>query len=116
MKLLGRIKDVREGLMLALAGSFMLCIYAPIELFLSSQDDFWFTIGTLTGVSLAMFGVIFAVLAIGFIVARLISRVVYNIGLLLGTSVLLICYAQGNFLCRAYLQWTEQMLTGMQLR
>ena len=41
------VKSSVSGLVLSFALAFMLCVYAPYELFLTNQDEFWFDAGTM---------------------------------------------------------------------
>lgn len=97
-KLKTKLKGISVGLVLSAAVSFMLCIYAPIELFLAGQDEFWFSIKALVPVTVIVFIIAFLLLAVILTVLRLIGNTAYNIGVLAISSVFLICYIQGNFL------------------
>ncbi len=98
MKLKERLGGILSAVVVSAALAFMLCLYAPLELFMSGQDEFWFSLDTLVPVLLILFAVIFAVLFLALLVLRLIGKTPYNIGLLLTGAVIFICYIQGNFL------------------
>ena len=55
---------VWQPLAIAFALWFLVLIYAPFELYLTNQLEFWFTAGQLTPYALALFGVAFAVTAL----------------------------------------------------
>ncbi len=97
MKILQKIKNVKEGLVAAAALSFLLCIYAPVELFLGSQDDFWFDLGTLIGTALCMFVAVYALLVLVISLLRWWGKLPYNIGIGLYAAGFLACYIQGTF-------------------
>lgn len=97
-KIFFAIKEISAGIVLATTISFLLCIYAPIELFVSNQGDFWFDFGSLWPFALKLFGVFLIFQIIFFSVLRIISKTVYNIGIGLFFVVLAIFYVQGNFL------------------
>ncbi|MBO7217624.1 MAG: hypothetical protein J6V50_02885 [Clostridia bacterium] len=98
MKAFKFIKRIKEGLLLSAVISFMLSVYAPIELFLASQDDFWFSMKTLTFASVLMFLLVFIFLALVFFLLRLFGKLPYNIGLSVSAAGLFVLYVQGNFL------------------
>ena len=97
-KLKSKFCGISVGLVLSAAVSFMLCVYAPLELFLAGQDEFWFSIKALVPVTVVLFISAFLLLAVMFAVLKLIGNTVYNIGVLVIAAVFFICYIQGNFL------------------
>lgn len=97
-KLKSKLSGISAGLVISAALSFMLSVYAPIELFLAGQDEFWFTIGALIPLTIIMFVISFLVLVAVLVVLRIVGETAYNIGLLITASTFLICYIQGNFL------------------
>lgn len=94
-----RIKETETGIIVAFAMCFLICIYAPMELFFTNKGDFWFDIYMLLPRCLILF--IFT--AFGSIVilefAFRWKRMYY---IVVGAYfVVLICtYIQGNFLIR----------------
>lgn len=86
------------GGILSAALAFLLAVYAPLELFLGNQADFWFDLPTFLPRVILLF-VILTVLGIAaFALLRLWGRLPYSIGLALGFTALLGCYIQGSFL------------------
>lgn len=92
------IKEISAGIFLSVTLSFLLCVYAPIEMFISNQSDFWFNINNLWPIAVKLFGLVAVSFLILFTVLRLIGKTVYNIGIAVVFSILAISYIQGNFL------------------
>lgn len=93
----GKLKGVGSGIALSFLMSFLLCIYAPIDLYLTNFSEFWMRPSLLIPPIAVLFVGIFAVLSLGFIVAKLINSTFYKIclGIVSGTFIGL--YIQGNF-------------------
>ena len=93
-------QQLAPGIFLSLGISFILFFYAPIELYCSNLDEFWFDFAVLLKMCLAMFGTSLLVLLIGYVILLWIHPVVYRIGLAGGLILFLCCYVQGEFLIR----------------
>ena len=52
------------GIFISLAISFLLFLYAPIDLYCANTAEFWFDFSTLLITALGMFAACFAVLAV----------------------------------------------------
>ncbi len=98
-----RIKGLLPGLLLALTFSFMCCVFAPFEYFISGRDEFWFDIYEGAPPVLAMFG---AALVLGMLINSLLFFLFERIGkeavyywiLALETWVIVCLFIQGSFL------------------
>ena len=55
------IKDFIPAVLVSLAASFMLMVFAPIEIYYSNQDQFWFEIKQLIPVVVCLFVLLFIV-------------------------------------------------------
>ena len=97
-KIFSSIKEISAGIVLALVLSFLLCVYAPIELFIANQSDFWFSTDNLWTPALMLFGISFVLLTAIFAVLRKIGKTPYIIGIAVAFIALVISYVQGNFL------------------
>lgn len=95
-----KLRGIDSGLLLSLCFSFLLCVYAPFELYLTNISDFWISVSEMLPLSLILFVGAFTVCAIGFIVLKLINSKLFDTFLLLGSSALLGMYIQGNFLIK----------------
>lgn len=98
MKFKDRMSGIGLGIMLAAALSFLLTVYAPLEMFLGSQEDFWFGLAPLGKVCLTLFAICFAGLVILFFLLRLWGKLPLSIGLAVGLTLFCACYIQGNFM------------------
>lgn len=98
MKAKNLIKSILPGIAAALAGCFMLFIYAPFELYFTNQMEFWFTAGQMLPMALAMFAAGFALCVLLLLAARRINEKLYYVLLAAGVIAVLCCYVQGNFL------------------
>lgn len=86
------------GLLVSAAISFLLFLYAPIDLYCANTEEFWFDFSTLFLTALGMFAVCFAILAVVYLIAMLIHPVMYRLTLAGGLVLFLCTYVQGNFM------------------
>jgi len=91
-------KQLLPGLLVAVAVSFLVFLYAPIDLYCSNVSEFWFDFSTLLITALGMFVVCFAALMIMYLIAWLLHPVVYRIALAGGLALFICTYVQGNFM------------------
>lgn len=91
-------KDWLPGVLMAVAVSFLLFLYAPVDLYCSNIDEFWFDFDILLRMAAMMFGISLVTLTLLYLLAVWIHPYFYRIGLAVGLAVLLIAYVQGNFL------------------
>ena len=93
-------KQLLPGIVVAAAISFLVFLYAPVDLYCSNISEFWFDFGILIRASLGLFLIGTVVLLLIYIVLWLIHPVLYRIGLAGGFLGLICTYIQGNFLIR----------------
>ena len=93
-------KQLLPGIVVAAAISFLVFLYAPVDLYCSNISEFWFDFGILIRASLGLFLISTVVLLLIYIVLWLIHPVLYRIGLAGGFLGLICTYIQGNFLIR----------------
>ncbi len=91
-------QQLLPGIMISLAISFILLLYAPVELYCSNLDEFWFDFGVLIRLALGMFAVGTLVLVAIYTLLLWIHPVLYKIGLAGGLILFLCSYVQGEFL------------------
>ena len=82
------LKNWIPGLQVSAAISFLLFLYAPIDLYCANTAEFWFDFSTLLITALGMFAACFAVLAVLYLIAMLIHPYVYRIALAGGLTLL----------------------------
>lgn len=97
MKLKNRFKAIRSGVLCALALCFLFAVYAPLELYLGSQADFWFGFPTITGYCLILFAILFIPTVIILFILRLLGKTPYSVALVILFSALISVYVQGTF-------------------
>ena len=86
------------GLMLSLALSFLLGLYAPLELYFTNIKEFQFDFWALFPQLLGIFGILLAICLVGFGLCGLIHRRLYDLALLVGGMGYVIAYVHGMFL------------------
>lgn len=86
------------GVWLSAAACFMLFLYAPLELLLTNQDEFWFDAYILAPLMLVVFGIGFVVSVFLFAILGKLHERLYWFGLAVGFIAFIGLYVQGNFL------------------
>lgn len=100
------MKKLIPAIILAIAVSFMLCIYEPIAMYATNINDFWFDlqlmIKPLMLAFLCMIIGTFAVYTIVFFINKAFSKElkVYKVLILIGVILFVALYIQGNFLIK----------------
>lgn len=98
MKAWAKMRDCRAGVALSLCITFLLTIYAPLEMYFYNIEDFWFNFTTIFPVCLTLFFILWIVGSIGFVLLSVVNKKIYYVGII-GAFVVLIClYVQGTFL------------------
>ena len=92
-----RIISITSGIALTFALSFMLCVYAPYELFLTNQSEFWFDAGIMVIPTLMFFFGSFILGTAVFYLLKMWGDRQYKIGLAAGLVMLISSYVQGNY-------------------
>ena len=82
----------------AVSVCFLLFIYAPLELFVTNQLEFWFTAGQLLPHALGLFALGLALLLLVFFALRRFAPALCPWAVALGLLVLVCCWIQGSFL------------------
>lgn len=93
-----KLRGLSAGILLSVCLAFLAAVYAPLELYLPNQSEFWPSIGQLIGPILFLFFLIAALGCLLFTGLRLLGKLPYYIALLLGFGALIGLYIQGNFL------------------
>lgn len=86
------------AVLVSLAACFMLGIFAPLQLYFSNQDSFWFDVYTLLPVCGLLFLAGFLLSLLVFFLLSRLHRRAFQAGLVLYTIAFLCTYVQGNFL------------------
>ena len=90
--------NILSGALIAFALCFTLFIYAPYELYVTNQLEFWFTAGQMLPYVLGLFAAAFLAILLVLYIARRINEKLYNF-VSAACLVALICsWVQGSFL------------------
>ncbi len=92
------LRDILPGLILSLALSFMLCVYAPFELYLTNREEFWFSSSHMLPYVMGLFLAMLLILALCFLLARRLGAGFVVFGTAVLACILLAAYVQGTFL------------------
>lgn len=95
-----RVKAILPGVILSGAAGFMFFLYAPLELYFSNKNEFWFDFYTLIPVLLVGFAATAILGSLGFLVLYLIHERLYQTGLVACFIAYIASYIQGNFLVK----------------
>ena len=74
-------KQLLPGIVVAVAISFLVFLYAPVDVYCGNISEFWFDFGILIRASLGLFLISTVVLLLIYIVLWLIHPVLYRLGL-----------------------------------
>lgn len=86
------------GIFLSLAASFLLCMFAPMELYSTNVHEFTFDIRLLFPVVIKMFLIGFLASALIMTLLYLINERLYNIGLVVYFIAFVVIYIQGTYM------------------
>lgn len=94
------MKPYKNYLFLCVALCFMLCVFAPLEIFFTNKDEFWFSLKQLLPIVMSTFiATSVILLLIGYFLKK--SKVFKYIYILL-TCLFIFLYVQGNYIPRNY--------------
>lgn len=92
------VKQYKAGIAISLCLSFLLTVYAPLEMYFYNIDDFWFNFSMVFPVCLVLFFILWAVGSLIFTFLGRINKDMCSVAIA-GAFVVLICtYIQGTFL------------------
>lgn len=91
-------KEFVPGIVLSIVFSFMLCVFAPLEMYFTNIDEFWFDVYLLLPVALICFAAAAVISVLVMLVLFLINRRVYQAGLIIEFIVFICTYIQGNYM------------------
>lgn len=93
-------RDLVPAFWLSLSFSFLIAVFAPLDVYLNNSGNFWFDFRTMLVPILAMFVLLFVALLVVFFIGRLIYIRLYQVMLCTGFVALIATYIQGNFLVK----------------
>ena len=97
-KILVIVKESKAGIFISFVLSFMLMFYEPLNLFVSSRNDFEFDIYSFFPFIILQTIILFLVLSFFFVITRLIHKNIYMFFIVCFIIGTLCTYIQGNFL------------------
>ena len=100
MKKERRLSGIGAGIMLSACLSFLIGVYAPLELYLTNISEFWPRLTDFLPANAVIFGLIFVCGSAAFLIARLINEKFYSVCLAAVSAFMLAVYIQGNFLIK----------------
>ena len=96
-KIMDYLKSTGSGIVVSFAFAFMLCIYAPFELYLTNQSEFWFDAVMMLKPAALLFALVFVGCVTAFLIVRLFGKTPYDVVLALSFAALVYFYIQGNY-------------------
>ena len=94
------IKECVSAVILAVACSFLLFMYAPFEMYFTNKDDFWFDFSGIIGIELILFAVGALALSGLLILCRIIHVNLYRIAYGSATVLFVSSFVEGSILSR----------------
>ena len=92
--------ELEPAFFLSLTFCFMLFIYAPLELYVNNIEGFWYDAFVLFPFIIRDFFFFLFISLVGFVVAYLLAKVVYEIALYGYFVCMIACYIQGNYMVK----------------
>ncbi len=93
-----RTLRLQDAFILVAVISFMLTIYAPLEIYFHNKTEFWFDFYSLFPECVKMFAVMLAGGCLAVCVLRLLHKKIFNGAVVLVLLMYILTYIQGNFL------------------
>ncbi len=92
------ISGLKPAVFLTIVSCFMLFIFAPLEIYLGNQNEFWYDSYMLMPFLIKDFLIASAVSLCGFIAAYLLGNFFYTAAVYCYFTCFIACYIQGNYL------------------
>jgi hypothetical protein len=89
---------INAGMLCSITLSFLFFVFAPLEIYLINQDEFWFDIYTLVPFLLSMFFVSSIIGVLICIIMYSLKTKIYGFALAIFLAILIASYLQGTFL------------------
>lgn len=94
------LRPVLPAVILSAAICFMFFLYAPLELYFTNKNEFWFDFYHIAPVMLLVFLITTVLGCLAFCILYRIHERLYQVGLVAGFIAFLASYIQGNFLVK----------------
>lgn len=92
------VRSFIPGILLSFAFSFMIAMYAPLEIYMNNKPEFWFDFSVLFPQMFKLSALIFLTAITILLFAYLLWEHFYHVLLIGGTVIFLCTYIQGNYL------------------
>ena len=92
------IQEMIPGILLSAATSFMLCFYAPLEIYMNNKNEFWFDYQLMKPELIHLTVTVFFVLLVLLIISYILYNRFYHTLLAGGMIAFISTYIQGNYL------------------
>lgn len=92
------LRNMLHALPIIIAGAFMIGVYAPLEIYMNNQIDFWFDFSFLKPITMYLFLAISGVGIAFFAFLYFINKKVFRGMLIIALMIVIVLYIQGNFL------------------
>ncbi len=92
------LKQYKSGLLISIASAFMLSCFAPIDIYWSNSEEFWFGLRELITIAIVCFFILAFVNSIILILIHSINIDLYRVVVCIQFIVFVSIYVQGNFL------------------
>lgn len=93
-------RSIRSMVMLSISICFMLFIYAPLELYLTNKDEFWYDIYVLAPIMGCVFTILTSLCILAFLLINKCSTRLYDVSVVALFVVFICSYIQGNYLIK----------------
>lgn len=94
------LAELKPAFFLSLTFCFMIFIYAPLELYVNNIEGFWYDAFVLFTFIIKDFFFFLLISLVGFVVAYLLAKMVYEIALYGYFVCMIACYIQGNYMVK----------------
>ena len=115
-KVITVIKELLPGVLIVLAITYMICYYAPLEIYMNNKIEFWFDYSVLQPQLLELCWTFLRIGLLLCLACYVIHKKLYKAFEFLGVASLVILYVQGNYLASdlpsmdgTEIDWTQYM-------
>lgn len=93
-------RSIRSTVMLSISVCFMFFIYAPLELYLTNKDEFWYDIYVLAPIMGCVFIILATLCILAFLLINKCGTRLYDVSVTALFIVFICSYIQGNYLIK----------------
>ena len=97
-KKLSLLRGMAPAVFVSAAACYLMCVYAPLELYLGNQNEFWFKLRDMLPTAWVMFIVCSALSSAILLLLKKLSAKIYRVVLVAAFGIFICFYAEGDFL------------------